>query len=99
MACLKLIAFLFCIIILLGAMLTLKVDERIFTKTSLDRLVSSLMVEDGSPGSQSYSYRTGNDVIQLLIVDNTTNQRSVRLASKTFDYLKKGICTTKYIYI
>lgn len=66
------------------------VDERTFTKSSLDRLVSSMLVEDKWPGSQSYSYRTGENVLHLMIVDNTTNERSIRLAARLHDYLSKG---------
>lgn len=72
-------------------MVKLTVDERSFTKSSLDRLVESMLLEDKWPGSQSYSYRTGENVVHLMIVDNTTNERSVRLATKLLDYLNKGM--------
>ena len=72
-------------------MMKITVNERLFTKTSFDRLVSSMLVDDGWPGSQSYSSRTEENVLHLMIVDNTTNERSIKLASKIHDYLNKGI--------
>lgn len=67
------------------------VDERIFTKSSLDRLISSsMLVEDGWAQSQSYSYRTDENILHLIISDNTTNENSIRLANKIQEYLEKG---------
>ena len=71
-------------------MMKVTVNERTFTKSSLDRLVTSMLVEDGWPGSQSYSYRTDENILHLMIVDNTTNERSINLANKIHDYLVKG---------
>lgn len=67
------------------------VNERTFTKSAFDRLVSSMLVEDGWPASQSYSYRTEENILHVMIVDNTTNERSINVASKIYDYLNKGV--------
>jgi hypothetical protein len=71
-------------------MMKVTFNERTFTKSSLDRLVTSMLAEDGWPGLQSYSYRTDENVLHLLVVDNTTNERSINVASKIHDYLMKG---------
>jgi hypothetical protein len=71
-------------------MMKVTFNERTFTKSSLDRLVTSMLVEDGWPDSQSYSYRTDENVLHLMIVDNTTNERSINVAKKIHDYLVKG---------
>ncbi|XP_032785837.2 protein amnionless isoform X2 [Daphnia magna] len=72
-----------------GAMMKVTVNERTFTKSAFDRLVSSMLVEDGWPASQSYSYRTEENILHVMIVDNTTNERSINVASKIYDYLNK----------
>lgn len=74
----------------LGAMMKVTFNERTFTKSSFDQLVSSMLVEDGWPASQSYSYRTEENILHMMIVDNTTNEKSVNIASKIYDYLNKG---------
>lgn len=71
-------------------MMKVTFNERTFTKSSLDRLVTSMLAEDGWPDLQSYSYRTDENVLHLLVVDNTTNERSISVASKIHDYLMKG---------
>lgn len=82
-----------------GAMMKLTVDEGTFTKSALDRLVSSMLKDE--PATQSYSYRTARNVIHLTIVDNTTNERSILIANKVQDYLLKGIqpiiCFTEHV--
>ncbi|EFX72558.1 hypothetical protein DAPPUDRAFT_254308 [Daphnia pulex] len=72
-----------------GSMMKVTFNERTFTKSSLDRLVTSMLAEDGWPDLQSYSYRTDENVLHLLVVDNTTNERSINVASKIHDYLMK----------
>ena len=75
--------------LLLGAMMKLTVDDKVFTKSALDRLVSSMLTEDSS-GLMSYSYRTAVNTLHLTLVDNTTNEKSVALAEKIHAYLIKG---------
>ena len=77
---------------LTGAMMRLTVDEGIFTKSALDRLVSSMLKDE--PATHSYSYRTASNVIHLTVVDNTTNERSISIANKIQDYLLKGILSS-----
>lgn len=75
----------------IGAMMKVTVNEKVFTKSALDRLVSSMLDEDGQRhGVQSYSYRSGKNELHLTIVDNSTNERSVSIAKKLYDYLIKG---------
>ena len=75
-----------------GAMIKLTIDDKIFTKSALDRLVLS-MFEAGdtiASGLMSYSYRTAANILHLTVVDNTTNEKSIALAEKLYTYLMKG---------
>jgi len=67
-----------------GALFTLTVDEQIFNKNSLDRLVASM----AGPAVSTYSFRTDRNILQLTVTDNSTNELSLRLAAQIFDYLK-----------
>ena len=71
----------------------MKVNESLFTMTSLERLVTSMLSADGahSASVRTYAYRTSTDAVHLNVVDNTTNEKSVQMANKIYDYLIKGI--------
>ena len=75
-----------------GAMMKLTVDDKIFTKSALDRLVSSMLTSEDAitNGLMSYSYRTSVNTLHLTLVDNTTNEKSIALADKIHAYLIKG---------
>lgn len=74
-----------------GVVMKLTVDLNVFSLTSLDRLVSSMMGQNGLPGVQTFSYRTGEDVVHLVLADNTTNEKSIHLGRQIYDYLVKGM--------
>jgi hypothetical protein len=72
-------------------MIKLTVDDKIFTKSALDRLVLSMLEGDAiASGLMSYSYRTAINILHLTVVDNTTNEKSIALAQKLYTYLMKG---------
>ncbi len=82
-------------------MIKMTVDQSIFSQTSLERFVTSMIQNpashpllgslESSGGIQTYSYRTEVDALHLILADNTTNERSSRLARQIYDYLDKGI--------
>ena len=86
-------------------MIKMTVDQSIFSQTSLDRFVTSMIQNPGSHpllgslessgGIQTYSYRTEVDALHLILADNTTNERSSRLARQIYDYLDKGIFASR----
>lgn len=82
-----------------GAMIKLTVDDKIFTKSALDRLVLSMLEEDAiASGLMSYSYRTAVNILHLTVVDNTTNEKSIALAQKLYTYLMKGERPSSFIH-
>ena len=64
----------------------MKVNASVFNLATLQRLVTSMT----APPVTAYAYRTDVDVVHLNVVDETTNELSVRLAQRIHQYLLQG---------